>query len=247
MVVINALSNPQSRQFQGAYSLFSFCFNLCSLETAQLQANPLISLTPSPTPTLLLTVAMTRLKSIVLASVHVLVSSAHVTTGRDGHGLIGYGISMYNPLCAYTCRDVLSTSMLACSEHTDMHMPMLKKREMHMDIETSPECYASDDSFLRTLAYCMSTHCSDVAMWSLEKYWNLNVAGRQPNQPVPKTTYQQTLANIATKPSVELVLGEDLNQTMLVSDDDYQASYNAQAMFEKMEDNHEKYAYVLPR
>ncbi|CAL8577141.1 hypothetical protein XPA_002986 [Xanthoria parietina] len=188
---------------------------------------------------------MARLRSIVLAFVHVLVSSAHVTTGRDGHGLIGYGISMYNPLCAYTCRDVLSTSMLACSEHTDMHMPMLKKREMHMDIETSPECYASDDSFLRTLAYCMSTHCSDVAMWSLEKYWNLNVAGRQPSQPIPKTTYQQTLANIATEPSDQLVLGEDLNHTMLVSDDDYQASYNAQAMFEKMEDNHEKYAIVL--
>ncbi|KAI4244238.1 MAG: hypothetical protein L6R42_010506, partial [Xanthoria sp. 1 TBL-2021] len=186
---------------------------------------------------------MASLCLLVLAFLHILLVSSHVSTGRDGHGLIGYGITMYNPLCAYTCRDVLSTSMLRCSEHTDMHMHggMLKKREMDMGVETSPECYASDNSFLRTLAYCMSTHCQDVAIWDLEKYWNLNVAGRQPNQPVPRATYQQTLAKIATEPKDKLVVGEELNHTMIVSDEAYQASYNAQAMFEKMENNHEKY------
>ncbi|KAL8847159.1 MAG: hypothetical protein Q9221_007789 [Calogaya cf. arnoldii] len=186
-------------------------------------------------------------RSLLLASIHVLLVSSHVPTGRDGHGLIGYGISMYNPLCAYTCRDVLSASMLDCSEHTDMHMHggMLTKRAMGMAIETSPECYASDNNFLRTLAYCMFSHCQDVPIWDLEKYWNLNVAGKQPSQPTPRVTYQETLANIATRPMDKLVSGEALNHTMIVSDENYQASYNAQAMFERMENNHSKYGIVL--
>ena len=181
---------------------------------------------------------------LLLVALYGLLVSSHVSTGRDGHGLIGYGISMYNPLCAYTCRDILSTSKLECSEETDMthmHGGMLRKRATHMAIETPPECYASDNNFLRTLAYCMSTHCQGVAVWDLEKYWTLNVAGKQPDQPVPKATYQQTLARVPAAPIDTLVIGEDLNRTMLVSAEDYQASYNAQDVFERMEINHERY------
>ncbi|KAL8764708.1 MAG: hypothetical protein Q9209_007919 [Squamulea sp. 1 TL-2023] len=186
-----------------------------------------------------------NLSALVSIFLHFLVVSSHVSTGRAGHGLIGYGISMYYPLCAYTCRAVLSASQLNCSELTHTHEGMVMKREMGMSIETSPECYASDPNFLQTLAYCMSSHCQGVAVWDLEKYWYLNVAGRQPNQPVPKATYQQTAADILTQPKVTLVAGEALNQTMVISDEDYQASYNAQRMFEKMENNHERHGIVL--
>lgn len=183
--------------------------------------------------------------SIILsaACLHVLLVSSMVSTGRPGHGLIGYGISMYKPLCAYTCRDVLSTSMLNCSEHMDMSEGM--DMEMDMGSATSPECYATDDAFLETLAYCMSTHCQNVPVWDLEKYWNMNIAGTQPKQPVPKATYQQTLANMTTEPTDTLVVGEDLNKTMIVSEEGYQSSYNAQSVFEEMEDHHETYGCVL--
>lgn len=112
---------------------------------------------------------------------------------------------------------------------------------MDMGSDTSPKCYATDDAFLDTLAYCLSTHCQDVTVWELEKYWNRNVVGTQRNQPIPKATYQQTVAKMTTKPTDTLVIGQDLNKTMIVSHEDYEASYNAQGVFEKMEDNHEKY------
>ncbi|KAI4242550.1 MAG: hypothetical protein L6R40_003931 [Gallowayella cf. fulva] len=126
-----------------------------------------------------------------------------------------------------------------------MHGGMIMKREMDMGSETSPDCYATDDAFLHTLAHCMSTHCHDVAVWDLEKYWNMNVAGNQPNQPLPKATYQQTLADIPTEPTDTLVVGEELNHTMVVSNEDYQGSYNAQGVFEKMEDTNERYGIAL--
>ena len=112
---------------------------------------------------------------------------------------------------------------------------------MDMGGATSPECYATDHAFLETLAYCMSVHCQDVAVWDLEKYWNLNAAGTQSNQPTPKATYQQTLANMTRKPTDMVVTGGELSETTIVSADDYKASYNAQDVFEKMEDNHETY------
>ncbi|KAL8812217.1 MAG: hypothetical protein Q9223_001540 [Gallowayella weberi] len=169
-----------------------------------------------------------------------------VSSGRDGHGLIGYGISMYNPLCAYSCRAVLSSSTLNCSEHAHMHEGMVMRRmDMGSEVVTSPDCYAADDAFLDTLAYCISTHCDDVPVWDLEKYWSMNVAGTQPGQPLPKATYQQTLAGIATNPTDTLVAGKDLTHAMIISDEDYQENYNAQAIFEIMEDTHERYGCGL--
>ena len=165
------------------------------------------------------------------------------SSGRPGHGLVGYGISMYKPQCAFPCRDVISSSMLDCSvpmHGSDMGM------EMGMESATSPGCYATDDAFLNTLAYCMSTHCQDVALWDLEKYWSMNVPGTLRIQPMPKASYQQTLASITKEPTDTLVIGEDLNKTMIVSPEDYEASYNAESVFEKMEVTHETYGCVSP-
>lgn len=184
-----------------------------------------------------------RLSVVLTACHHALLVLSMESGGRAGHGLIGYGISMYNPPCAFACRDVLSTSTLNCSEPVDMSHGM--GMDMGMESETSPECYATDDAFLSTLAYCMDTHCQNLAVWKLEEYWNMNVAGRSSDQPKPKMTYQQSLANINTEPTDVLIIGEQLNLTMLVAEEDYQKSYNAQSAFEEMERNHETYGIVL--
>ncbi|QDS72601.1 hypothetical protein FKW77_001484 [Venturia effusa] len=165
----------------------------------------------------------------------------HVSTGRAGHGLIGFGIEMYNPGCAYACRAVLSTSPLNCSAHHSMSMPGM---DMHMGAETEPECYATDDAFLQSLAYCISTRCQDTPAWELERYWKMNVAGRAQVQPDPKETYQQALEKAGT-PTETLVSGDPLNQTSRISDDDYISNYNALVIFEEMETLHEKYGIVV--
>ncbi|KAL8953431.1 MAG: hypothetical protein Q9222_000705 [Ikaeria aurantiellina] len=166
------------------------------------------------------------------------------STGRPGHGLIRYGISMYQPLCASTCRDVLSTSKLDCSEMDMSGMDM--DMDMGMGSETSPECHATDNAFLATLAYCISTRCQDVPLWNLERYWTMNVAGTSVDQPLPKATYQETLANMTTRPKDTLAVGGDLNRTMLVPDEDYRTSYRTHGVFERVETNHATYGQVSP-
>ena len=115
---------------------------------------------------------------------------------------------------------------------------------MDIGINTSPECYATDNAFLQTLAYCIASHCQDIEVWDLEKYWMMNVAGTSPNQPLPKASYQQTLGDMIMKPTDTVSAGDDLNKTVAVSEKDYEASHNAEDVFENMKDNHEKYGYV---
>ena len=111
---------------------------------------------------------------------------------------------------------------------------------MSAGASTDPECYATDDAFLQTLAWCISSRCKDDFP-TLERYWLLNVAGTQAIQPNPKYSYQQALAMIARPPNETLTAGDPLNTTLSVSDEDYIATFNAQEIFEEQEDLHERY------
>jgi hypothetical protein len=166
--------------------------------------------------------------------------SCMTSGGRSGHGLIGYGIDMYKPTCAFACRDSISSSTLKCTTTSDMtDMP-----GMDMDMgsgETEPDCYATDDAFLQTLAWCISIHCKDVPEWKLERYWMMNVPGNAAVQPIPKHTYQETLAMIIIAPTETLVGGEPLNKTSMVSEDDWLSNFNADSEFEVQEATHERY------
>ncbi|KAF1977649.1 hypothetical protein BU23DRAFT_550921 [Bimuria novae-zelandiae CBS 107.79] len=160
---------------------------------------------------------------------------------RNGHGLIGYGIDMYKPNCAYSCRAAISSCTLDCSTMMEMDGMDMSMDEMMM--ETSADCYATDDAFLETMAYCISTKCEGVPAWELEKYWKANIAGTKAVQPDPKWTYQETLERITSPPNE--TAGSELNKIMLVSEEDWMASWNAQDSFEKAEGKHEKYSIVI--
>jgi len=183
-----------------------------------------------------------RISLILGLSLHI--RDAFASEGYVGHGLIGYGIVMYKPPCAHACRDTISISALNCST-----MSMDDKGGMAgMDMGTSttePECYATDDTYLQTLAYCISTHCKDVTTWELEKFWTTYAVGRMMGQPQPKESYQEALSKVTSAPTQTLVSGDALNQTSLVTEDDYLGNFNGDTGFEKAEVVHEKYGYVF--
>ncbi|KAF2435456.1 ferric reductase like transmembrane component [Tothia fuscella] len=186
-------------------------------------------------------------KSLFFAPVWMNAVAVMASTGRPGHGLIGYGINMYSPTCATACRDVISPSSLNCTEmesgsgHGGMMM-------MHGASATSPECYATDDVFLQSLAWCISTHCTgknSVPLWKLERWWKTSVVGKAAIQPDPKESYEKTLSRV-TKPPTEILVSKDpLNKTSLVPEDSYTASFNADTIFEKQESLHSRYGIVL--
>ncbi|KAH7084355.1 ferric reductase-like protein transmembrane component 4 [Paraphoma chrysanthemicola] len=113
----------------------------------------------------------------------------------DGTGLIGYGKTLYNPTCAFACRNVIRKQTLACTpadtsaNHGTAHNP----------VATPAKCFVQDKVFLKTMALCIWTYCSlsDKPSTSLlEDYWasHLGTGTLGNYQYVPAMSYPEALA-----------------------------------------------------
>lgn len=151
------------------------------------------------------------------------------------HGTVGLGLEMYAPVtCAYACRATMGSWMLDCTtststptDHSGMDMPMNKRDMMYMAPPT-PACYATNEPFLTSLAWCIYTHCpADTPISELERYWEENVPGRMENQPKPKYSYQHALGMIEGDPQTVHNSSLMLNQTELVSGHMYHMNMGA--------------------
>ncbi|KAF2825086.1 ferric reductase-like protein transmembrane component 4 [Ophiobolus disseminans] len=162
---------------------------------------------------------------------------------RYQHGLVGMGIPAFDPPCAYACREAISGATLNCS--TVEEMPGMEGMDMGGMAMTDPECYATDDIFLQTMAWCMQARCKDVPVWRLEKYWRLNVPGLYVGQPVPKETYQQALEKTDGAPTAVYNETGVLNVTSAVAGELWFAAYNTDVIFGHQESLHARYGVVL--
>ena len=164
-----------------------------------------------------------------------------VIPGSAASGLIGFGIEMYNPLCAFSCRAAIASAPLACTDHS-IHSG---GHEHGGGGPTTPECRANDTPFLTTLAYCINSTCAEsgVDAWKLEKYWKEKTTD-DPTV-VPKWTYAQTLEHITGIPVKEVPEEETLDFTAVVPHELWDTQKRTMELFEKQETLHSTYAYVV--
>ncbi|KAG9234981.1 ferric reductase like transmembrane component-domain-containing protein [Amylocarpus encephaloides] len=154
--------------------------------------------------------------------------------------LIGYGIDMYKPSCAFACRAAIASAPLSCSDVGDSH-----GMSHHGSGMTSPECRASDTSFLTTLAWCIKSTCAsyNIDTWKLEKYWREKTTGDM--AVAAKWTYGEATQQVVEIPKEEL--GEDttLNMTVLVPHDSWLVQKLTMEYFEGAETTHSRYGIVI--
>ncbi|WVQ62150.1 uncharacterized protein L199_000288 [Kwoniella botswanensis] len=191
------------------------------------------------------------------------------STGRQGHGLIGYGINMYDPICCSACKDITPTYLYwdpdqVMDEMGGMSMVVLNSRQMDDDMDmnmsndtwttdgkvatdmATPECIATNTPFLQTAAYCMKTHCdSSVTIAAIEQWWWMNIVGTMPDQPDPSMTYQETLSSLSTDPNATLAEDEPLSKGVLVDEDSYIAMSYSLVNFQLAETRHAKYSIII--
>ncbi|KAF1984279.1 hypothetical protein K402DRAFT_406240 [Aulographum hederae CBS 113979] len=165
-----------------------------------------------------------------------------ISSFSAAQALIGYPISMYKPLCAFSCRDSISSAPLSCSEegHGGGHMGH------GGSAMTTPECRSADTPFLTTLAFCINSTCSafGIETWRLEKYWADKCTG-DPSV-LPKWTYSDTLRQLQGAPAQELPEEEAvLNYTALVPHETWDGNYRTLENFEEQETKHSRYGIVL--
>ena len=141
---------------------------------------------------------------------------------------------MHDPPCAFACRSSISNP-LECSMSAGNGTDILMTEE-----NPDPECYATNDAFLQTLAYCMMSHCHAELNSTLQRYWEMNVAGSEENQPLPKVTYEGALASIEVTPSVSVNSSTVLTSASLVDEDLYKMQWRTLTNFERVETTHNR-------
>ncbi|CAO2651950.1 Nn.00g002330.m01.CDS01 [Neocucurbitaria sp. VM-36] len=165
-----------------------------------------------------------------------------LTLSGTASAFIGHGIPMYQPNCAFACRDQFSSALLECTlmDHTG--------GGHHGSSATSPECYAQDTAWLTTLAYCINQTCTDIPKFKLEAYWAERVTKSvRGNKLEPKWTYQETLFRMDGQAPPDKALGEDevLNFTARYDSETWESTRGALQHFELAETNHAKYGIIL--
>ncbi|KAF2748707.1 hypothetical protein M011DRAFT_457430 [Sporormia fimetaria CBS 119925] len=161
----------------------------------------------------------------------------------EATALIGYGISMYKPNCAFACRSHFASAMLSCSG--DDHF---QGAHSHGAGPTSPDCRAGDTAWLTTLAYCINSTCTDVAPWRLEQYWADKCTGDPSVQ--PKWTYAEALVELEKSGPPTQELDEEaempvLNFTALYNQQSWETARGTLFHFEYAETMHSRYGIVL--
>ncbi|TID13493.1 ferric reductase-like protein transmembrane component 4 [Venturia nashicola] len=140
---------------------------------------------------------------------------AILSTICNAGGLIGYGSDRYPKApfkCPYICQQTIVKSALTC---TTLNGPIAT---------TSPACYASNDAFLETLAYCMKSRCADLQLWQGEKFWKEFATGSP--TVAPKYSYGETLERLSiTRPNATLAMGKPLDIPSKIGDHDYRLTW----------------------
>ncbi|KAF1849358.1 uncharacterized protein K460DRAFT_428911 [Cucurbitaria berberidis CBS 394.84] len=165
-----------------------------------------------------------------------------LTLSSTASAFVGYGIPMYQPNCAFACRDQFSSAHLEC---TSMNH---NGGGHHGSSATTPECYAQDTNWLTTLAYCINQTCTDIPKFKLEAYWAERVTkNSRGNNLEPKWTYQETLFHMEGRLLPIRTLGKDeaLNFTALYDPEAWESARGSLQAFELAETNHTKYGIIL--
>lgn len=153
---------------------------------------------------------------------------------------------MYKPACATACRDILSAYSLECEDDNQDHTHMKRMAGMGMEkTPPTPECYAVNDPYLQSLAYCISEHCQDQHIYTIEEWWDGRVTGNAINQPKPKETYQSALAKIVQNPPTNVTDPEEmLTEPSLVDDRKWLGNFHGDAVFARNERMHVTLGHV---
>lgn len=162
---------------------------------------------------------------------------------------IGMGIPMYDPVCAYACRAVISSADIACDDshdHDGMDMDMggmsmkMAKRHGH-ETDITPECRAMSEPFLTTLAYCINSTCPrSTEDWVLERYWSVESTGEESVKPM--WGYTESLLMVNTTPATTYDAHERINETQLIASDKWEMQRGSLQSFAEGEAIHARYA-----
>lgn len=170
---------------------------------------------------------------------------AHGHGEGSAHGLIGYGIHMYDPPCAFACRDAIAPHRLSCS--TVEPKPRERRHGGHESkFKTTPACFATDDSYLQSLAWCIQARCDELETWTIDKFWGADVIWNQADHhETPRLGFHDALSQAGKAPNEEMEEHEVLTGAKLVPDKDWDRAFAMVRTFARVETSNSKYGIIV--
>jgi hypothetical protein len=157
----------------------------------------------------------------------VLLLSLSTISAAANVGLVGYGRTIFDPLCCYSCLSSLWGLQLSCTP------PQLPNQQRGSD----PLCHATNQPYLSSLAYCIEIRCAaeNVSTNAAKQCWS-NVAG----DGLAVSTLEDNFPS--TPPTSELAYNAiSLNETSLVNENFYQDSRSTIQEYIRGESAHARY------
>ncbi|KAM0270866.1 hypothetical protein ACHAQH_009292 [Verticillium albo-atrum] len=150
---------------------------------------------------------------------------------------------MYDPPCAFACRDAIAPHRLNCSTAE----PKAKRHGGHESkFMTTPECFATDDSYLESLAWCIQSRCDELETWAIDKFWGTDVIWNQGvHRETPKLGFHDALSKAAKAPTEEMEEHEVLQGVKHVPDKDWDKTFAMVRTFARIETSNSKYGIIV--
>lgn len=193
-----------------------------------------------------------------LASVAVIapgVRSFAATSSKYDVGFLGYGITVYEPFCAFPCIYALFSARLNC---TTAELA-LTKRDDAVEPEVLPygdgwnvtdsatdACTSHNEYYMTTAAWCVKSRCPELSPADLEKFYADQFPGEiKSDLPSPFHTFDELLSSIPNAPTEAFNLTKTLNYTASIPDEMYVPVYETMRAFAKTEYDHSMYSMII--
>jgi hypothetical protein len=161
----------------------------------------------------------------------------------SGAGVVGLGLTPFEPLCCYACLSSFWGLQLTCTTNST-HLEGRGEGDgpQHI-VSTSPSCHATNLPYLESLAYCIQQKCTsdNVSSSNIDQCW-ANVAGDGLQVP----SLENSLPNSTLVATQLAYNATTLNQTSLVNEQYYADSRSTIQGYVKQESAHALYGYVQP-
>ncbi|EFY91684.1 ferric-chelate reductase (Fre2) [Metarhizium acridum CQMa 102] len=195
-----------------------------------------------------------------------------VTNTHDGaKGFIGYGITLYEPFCAWPCLYAI-TSPINCTDEdlantarekrSERSVPddVLQRREAadagepvypsgtgwQVTAEPTRQCQSRNEYFMKTAAYCLQTRCSSLPLQELEAFYEKQFPGPNKSALAPEYhSYSTLVATVTSVPTQPLNASVILDYTAYIPDETYNIYYNTMYTYAKSEKRGSWYAMVV--
>ncbi|KAL9949723.1 hypothetical protein ACHAQF_001653 [Verticillium nonalfalfae] len=153
---------------------------------------------------------------------------------------------MYDPPCAFACRNAIAPHRLNCS--TVEPKPRERRHGGHESkFRTTPACFATDESYLESLAWCIQARCDELETWAIDKFWASDVIWNQAaeHRETPRLGFHDALSQARKAPSEEMEEHEVLTGAKLVPDKDWDRTFAMVRTFARVETSNSKYGIIV--